>query len=138
MPLTCDAKYEKKIKFIQSNLLKQHEKVNTNHLKLLFNQIKHDGILNHPIIVDKNTLIILDGHHRFNTLKKLGLSIIPVYLVDYRSKEIEVSSWREGKKVTKELVIQAGLLGELLRPKTSKHLVPKRPKQVKIPLYKLI
>lgn len=77
----------KKIKFIQHNLLKQHEKINTNHLKLLLNQIKHDGILNHPIIVDKNTLIILDGHHRFNVLKKLGLSIIPVYFVDYKSKK---------------------------------------------------
>lgn len=128
----------KKIKIIQSTLLKQHEKINKNHLRVLFNQIKQDGVINDPIIVDKNTLIILDGHHRFNVLKKLGFSTIPVYFVDYKSKKIKVSSWREGEKVTKELVIQAGLSGKLQRPKTSKHLMPRKPVQVKTQLHKLI
>jgi len=49
-----------------------------------------------------------------------------------------VSSWRKGEKITKKLVIEAGLTGKLLKPKTSKHFIPNRPLEIKIPLYKLI
>lgn len=69
-----------KIKLIKNNLLKQHEKIRKNHLKKLLKEIDCDGFLDNPIIVDKNTVIILNGHHRFNVLKLLGLSSSPVYL----------------------------------------------------------
>lgn len=69
-----------KIKLIKNSLLKQHEKIRKNHLKKLLKEITSDGFLDNPIIVDKNTMIILDGHHRFNVLNLLGLSSSPVYL----------------------------------------------------------
>ncbi len=69
-----------KIKLIKNNLLKQHEMIRKNHLDNLLRQISNDGYLNNPIIVDKNTMIILDGHHRFNAIKLLKLSLSPVYL----------------------------------------------------------
>ena len=86
-------------------------------------QIQHDGILKKPIIVDKNTKIILDGHFRFNALKQLGYSRIPVFSVDYNSSNIMVTAWRDGEIVTKEDVIIAGLTGKKLPPKTSKHML---------------
>jgi len=70
----------KQIKIIKNNLLREHERLIKPHLKRLYNQIKKDGYVNNPIIVDKNTMIILDGHHRFNALKLLGMSSSPVYL----------------------------------------------------------
>ena len=128
-----------KINIINNNLLKQHERIRKKHLNELLKQIQEDGFISDPIVVDKNTMIILDGHHRFNVIKKLGLSFSPVYLVNYKSKEIKVSQWREGgEKITKELVLKAGLSGKLLRPKTSKHLIPNRPTGINISLYKLI
>jgi len=69
-----------KIQIIKNNLLKKHERLIKPHLKWLYGQIKKDGYINNPIIVDKNTMIILDGHHRFNALKHLGMSSSPVYL----------------------------------------------------------
>lgn len=128
----------KKISIVPNNLIKQHERIRKNHLKKLFNQIRHDGFISDPIVVDKNTMVLLDGHHRFNAIKLLGLTSSPVYLVDYKSRKIKVTSWRGGKKVTKRVVIRAGLSGELLRPKTSRHLIPERPTGLKIPLSKLI
>lgn len=128
-----------KITIIQNSLLKQHEMIIESHLEELFIQIKKDGYISDPIIVDKNTMIILDGHHRYNAIKRLGLSASPVCLVDYKSDKIKVKSWRKGENnVTKDLVINAGLSGNLLKPKTSRHLINKKPKGIKTPLSKLV
>ncbi len=67
------------IAVINNNNLKPHEQIKKNYLKKLLHQIKGDGFIDNPIIVDKNTMIILDGHHRFNVLKQLGIKSSPVY-----------------------------------------------------------
>ncbi|MCK5591201.1 MAG: ParB N-terminal domain-containing protein [Candidatus Pacebacteria bacterium] len=123
-----------KYTIIKNNLIKEHEEINKEHLQKLLAEIKQDGFINDPIIVDKNTMILLDGHHRLNVVKILGLTLVPVYLIDYQNKEIRVHSWRKGIKVTKEMVVSAGLTGKLLQAKTSKHLIPKKPTGLKIPL----
>ncbi len=45
-----------------------------------------------------------------------------------------MTAWREGENVTKDTVIQAGLSGNLLPIKTSRHTVPDRPEDINIPL----
>lgn len=70
----------KHIQLIQNHILKQHEQIRERHVRMLLKQIKHDGYLNSPLIVDKKTMIILDGHHRYNALKRLGMASSPVYL----------------------------------------------------------
>lgn len=126
------------IKIISHKVLKQHERTDTRHLRQLLAGIKSDGYLDNPIIVDRNTQVILDGHHRFSVIKSLGLTRIPVYFVDYRSDDITVRSWRENEKVLKDDVIRAGLTGNLLRPKTSRHHIPQRPTGLKINLSELL
>jgi ParB-like chromosome segregation protein Spo0J len=126
--------------------LKEHEEVEPIYLEKIKKQIQKDGILKRPILVDKNTKIILDGHFRFNALKQLGYSKIPVFFIDYNSTDITVAAWRDGEIVTKEDVIKAGLNGKKLPPKTSKHLlniadqkirISKIEKKIGIPLNKL-
>ncbi|KKR88535.1 MAG: Transcriptional regulator [Candidatus Gottesmanbacteria bacterium GW2011_GWA2_41_12] len=70
----------KKYLIIKNTLLKQHEKIRNNRLKQLVREIRNDGYIKDPIIADENTMIILDGHHRYNSLLLLGLSSSPVYL----------------------------------------------------------
>jgi len=133
------------IYFAKIRELKEHEKIDKIHLEKLKEEIKLDGILKIPIAVDKNTNIILDGHHRFHALKELKYSKIPVVFVDYRSPEIQVQGWRN-EKVSKEDVINAGLSNKKLPPKTSKHMVKINnklehikaiEKQINVPLKKL-
>lgn len=57
--------------------------------------------------------------------------------VDYNDNAIEVTSWRAPEKITKQTVLNAGLTGKLLSPKTSKHLIPDRPTDINVPLKKL-
>lgn len=103
--------------------LKEHEEIRPEYLEELKNEILGDGILKMPIAVDKETYIILDGHHRLHALKRIGCKRIPVILFDYMSSEIEVIPHREGETVTKEMVIETALTGKRMAPKTSKHMI---------------
>ena len=103
--------------------LKEHEEVDPEHLKELKEEINSDGVLKRPIVVDRNTNIILDGEHRFNSLKELGCNRIPVIFVDYNLPEIKVKSWRKGKRLTKQIVTEAGLTQKKLPRRTSRHMV---------------
>lgn len=68
------------IKIINNQLLKQHEQIRKAHLSKLQKQLADDGFISDPIIVDVKTMVILDGHHRFNAIRRLGLSHSPVFL----------------------------------------------------------
>ncbi|KKR96535.1 MAG: ParB domain protein nuclease [candidate division TM6 bacterium GW2011_GWE2_41_16] len=69
----------REVTFVRTADLRPHEKIRKAHFDDLFKKITGDGYINDPIIVDKNTMIILDGHHRFNVLRTLGLASSPVY-----------------------------------------------------------
>ena len=112
-----------RLEFIGYEKLKEHERAEPVLLNRLLREIRSEGFLRRPIAVDLNTNIILDGHYRFNCLKLLDCMIIPIYLFDYRKSEIVVLSHRNGENITKEDVIRAGLTGNKLPPKSSKHII---------------
>ncbi|MGI6643434.1 MAG: ParB N-terminal domain-containing protein [Bacillota bacterium] len=106
---------------IDSAALVPHERVDQERLLLLVREIARDGVLHSPVMVDRSSLVILDGHHRVNALRLLGCHLTPVYLVDYGHPSITVSQWRDDIRVNKETVIKAGLSGNLYPPRASKH-----------------
>ncbi len=109
--------------FVEIRDLKEHEETRLTYLEELKNEILCDGILKMPIAVDRKTYVILDGHHRLQALKRIGCTRIPVLLVDYQSPDIRVHAQREGETVTKEMVLETGLCGGRMPPKTSRHMV---------------
>lgn len=118
---------------IRLNELNPHEKVIQNNLKKVIDMILSDQVLKKPIIVDKNTNVILDGHHRYEAFKVLGERRIPCIMVDYSSEEVNVEHWGEGS-ITKEEVVEKGLSNELFEPKTSRHTIPQTAEEVDYPL----
>ncbi len=126
-----------KLAIIPIDKLKPHEKIDERHLECLMDIIIRDGVLIKPLLVDAKTMIILDGHHRYEILKRLGKKYVPVLLVDYDSDIVDVGSWRKDWRVSKELVRKAGLSGKLLPPKTSKHILKIKLPNVNVPLEKL-
>lgn len=111
------------IAFIRVEDLREHEEIRPDYLEQLKNEILSDGILKMPIAVDRNTHIILDGHHRLHALKRIGCKKIPAILLDYHSEEIQVIPWREGEQITKEKIVDTALKGGRMPPKTSKHMI---------------
>ena len=105
------------------DLLKPHEDIELERMRILEKDILERGILEKPILVEMNTFIILDGHHRYNIFRKIGKRKIPALLVDYNDPCVEVSSWRPEIRVSKDLVIKTVLENRLLPPKTSRHVL---------------
>jgi ParB-like chromosome segregation protein Spo0J len=115
-------------------LLRPHEDVVEGRVRGLADQILLDRFIRYPILVDSRTLVVLDGHHRLAAAKLLGLRFIPVILVDYNGDCVSVTSWRDGVTVTKDMVREHGLRGNLMPPKTSRHRVCFEVLEVGVPL----
>ena len=101
--------------------LRGHEQTDETRLNALKAEIESDGMLFRPIVVDEETDVVLDGHHRLAALKLLGCSKIPVCYVSYASDSIGVMSMLKGLKITKSMVVQAGLSEDPFPPKTTWH-----------------
>ena len=110
-----------RVDLVEVSELREHEEVDPRHLEALRAKIKADGVLKRPIVVDRTTHVILDGEHRFNALKQLGCTRVPLIFVDYNSPSIHVKAWRRQERLTKQDVIEAGVTDRKLRPKTSRH-----------------
>lgn len=101
--------------------LKPHEKTRVSHRKALKKQMAENRFVV-PIVADRQSGTVLDGHHRLHAVKELGLSRIPVVFLDYGDSAIEVQSWRAGKAVAKADVVLRAQSGALFPPKTTKHM----------------
>ncbi len=93
-----------------------------------------------PLVVDKKTGVILDGHHRHQVAIRLDLKRLPCVQVDYMGDDsIELGVWPNcgRESITKEEVVQAGIDGELLHPKTSRHRLPDHLPPISVSLTRL-
>jgi hypothetical protein len=66
--------------------------------------------------------VILDGHHRWHAIRRLGLSRIPGIRLDYADSRLSLGSWNS-RRFTREDVIRAGETGQLLPHKSTRHLL---------------
>jgi hypothetical protein len=109
--------------------LKPHEHVQKSRVKELVEILKSEGRFTEPIVVEKNTFVILDGHHRVQALLKLGYTKVPAILIDYNSDGVKVYLRRNNlmTQIIKEFVLKTALAGEMMPIKTTRHEV-KRPK----------
>lgn len=73
--------------------LKLHEETIDSYLKELADAISDSGIIKDPVIVDKDSKVVLDGMHRVTATGELGYENIPVCLVDYHDSKIDLGSW---------------------------------------------
>lgn len=112
---------QQNIKLISTITLKPHEHTDPKKIMKVKKNIIREGI-KYPIVADKKTNIILDGHHRHYIFKKLKIQNIPVYYVNYQDKRIILDSWNN-KKLTKQDVINKASAGELYPIKTIRRML---------------
>jgi len=124
---------------IEIKKIRDHEAVDEDHLEEIKARICHSGIFKEPIVVDKKTLVVLDGHHRLNSCRRLGFKKIPCLVVNYLTdRKIKVVSRRKNIFVNKNEVIKMGLSDRVFPKKTTKHFIPGRIKNLKIPIKLLL
>jgi hypothetical protein len=112
-------------------VLKPHEEIIHEELSQLLEKIRADGRIDEPILVSSEGWVILNGHHRFEALRRLGARRVPAWVVEYGAPEISIDRWSPGPPISKEEVLERAQQGRPFPPKTTRHEVklplPKRP-----------
>ena len=124
---------------VETVSLRDHEEVIPNTLETRTSKLLSKGFYK-PIIVDRGSMVILDGHHKWTAAKSLGLARVPVIMVDYLVDEgVLVDVWPDcGKEsITKTEVLEMGVSGDVFPPKTSRHTLPFKIPSIRIPLSEL-
>jgi len=81
------------IEYVEVGRLYTHERIVPSVLNRLMIKMEREKKFSVAIIVDRNTMTILDGHHRFEAAKRLGCKKVPCLLVDYNDPEIKLGQW---------------------------------------------
>ncbi|MEK6850939.1 MAG: ParB N-terminal domain-containing protein [Candidatus Thermoplasmatota archaeon] len=124
---------------VEVEKLRPHEEVRAGLVAKLVDEIRRDGFVRKPVLVESRHFVILDGHHRYEALIRLECRRIPVYVVDYEDDGIGVTTWPEAtvKTVTKAEVIERGLRGTPFPPKTTRHVLSFTLADVRVPIDEL-
>ena len=130
-----------RVQLIPVEVLKPHEQVIQKKVAQLEKMTMRWNAYTKPLLVDGATGTILDGHHRFEIAKRLGLQCLPCVVVDYLEDDsialmLRPNSDRE--VITKQDVIDAGMSGDLMSPKTSRHLLSDDLPPISVPLSRLM
>lgn len=110
------------LELVNPKLIFPHEKVIDKKTSLLINYLKtfNDSIVVSSILCCSKTMAIIDGHHRFFALKKLGFKKIPVTMIDYFSADIKTNF---EEKYSKQEIVDCALKKEFMNPKSTNHVV---------------
>lgn len=113
--------YSKKepYQLVEVNSLRPIEEFIPERIKTLKKEILDLGLWIKPLIVEKDHRLILDGHHRFEVAKLLGLKQVPVVIMDY--SKIKIWSLRNEIVLNHDMVRQKALEANIFPNKTVKH-----------------
>jgi ParB-like chromosome segregation protein Spo0J len=111
------------LKLIEPGELLPHEDVDIARVQDVAREIRAARFFYPPLLVDRSTRVILDGHHRWRASAELGLRVLPCWCVDYlQDPLIRVMSRRPQIDVSKEAVIKTALAGTTYPRKTTRHM----------------
>jgi len=125
------------VDIVEMAWLRPHEEVRRPRVDELRHNLLEQGIMHTPILVDRASGTILDGHHRYTASLELGLVRIPAMMFDYLEDEsITVDVWPDAERtsITKEDIVALAARGERLAPKTSRHTLPAEVPHIAVPL----
>jgi hypothetical protein len=110
------------LELVDVDLIFPHEKIIEKNTSTISNFLKsfNDHIVLSSILCCSKSMVIIDGHHRYFSLKKLGFKKIPVTKLDYFSENIKTSI---DQKYSKNQIIEHGINGDLMEPKSTSHII---------------
>ena len=108
--------------FMAIKQIHPHEQILEDRSSSMLNYISslHPWTVLPSILICEKTFVIIDGHHRYYVLKNLGYENVPVSFVKYKSKKI-ITHEIQDKMLEKDKIIELGLKGKLLKPKSTMH-----------------
>ena len=125
------------IHLVPIDWLKPHEEIRQKNAEQLRKMTLRWGGYTRPLLVDRHSGSILDGHHRHDVGIRLGLRLLPVILFDYfEDDSIHVEVWPGGefKFLSKQDIVEMSLSDEVFAAKTSRHIVEGDIPPIMVPL----
>jgi|GEM_PF-1433000 len=110
---------EPEVILLSPHLLRPTEEFDPARLEALTSEILESGCWPFPILVERSSLIVMDGHHRREFALRHALQRIPCLMLDYR--DVTLESRRPGLYVTPDNVIARGLAGKPFPSKSTRH-----------------
>jgi hypothetical protein len=102
----------------------RHEQRNGAHADTLLEYIQsYNAYIQTPAVCaipNTDKYMLVDGHHRVSALTRLGQTEIPVTVIDYFHPSIITG---KNEEFTKDFIIEQALNGQLMPPKSTKHMV---------------
>ncbi|ORC49120.1 hypothetical protein B2G74_13740 [Burkholderia sp. A27] len=102
-------------------LLRPTEEIVASRLEEVSNRLFADGIWQEPILVERSSLIVMDGHHRRAFAIANKFVRVPCVLLSY--SDVALESRRKDQLVNPQEVITRGLEGRLYPAKSTRHTV---------------
>ena len=116
--------------------LRPTEAADPQVIAALVDDIRSAGELRQPILVEADSLAILDGHHRYHAARALGLKRLPAILISYADPRLSLCSWSE-RTWSREEVIEAAMRGKILPMKSTRHRLDPEPQTTPTALHTL-
>jgi L-serine kinase (ADP) len=101
--------------------LRGHEEHEPEKVDELIAEIQRTGVFHDPIWVARGTWVILNGHHRVEALRKLGMKRIPAWIFDYEGDHVDLDRWSPGPPIEKSEVVHRAHQRRPFPPKTTRH-----------------
>jgi hypothetical protein len=114
---------EPEFRLLPIESLHVHEEVDHGAVETLAQEIAREGVVREPIWVAKGTGVILNGHHRYYALRRLGARLVPAWILDYEDSRIRLERWSDGEPVTKADVLHRAAHGRPYPIKTTRHIL---------------
>lgn len=87
---------------------------------VLAKMMRDKGVWHTPVMLERRSLTVMDGHHRLAAARLLELKFVPCLLLDYN--QVEVNTARAGYLVTPQEIVRRAQMEDLYPPKTIRHL----------------
>jgi hypothetical protein len=75
-----------------------------------------------PTIIVSDNLVLIDGHHRLELMKRMGYTKIPVTVINYYH-ECVLTHIEASKRLGKDVIVQSALNKVNLKPKSTRHVL---------------
>lgn len=127
-------KFSMDVSLVDVNMVRPTEEVNPDFVDILVAGMGVSGFWTHPLLLEEQTFAILDGHHRFEAAKRIGLCSVPAVCVSYDNPQVHLESWRPGKRFTPDDILNRARKGNLLPYKSTRHVTDFVLPQVRVPI----
>ncbi len=110
------------IQLVEVSELSHVEGFSQKRVEWLMEKITDEEIWNLPICIDREFGIVMDGQHRMEVAKSLGLSLIPA--IKFSHSEVDFWSLRNNHEVSLEKILDNHNSGDIYPYKTVKYGFP--------------